>query len=179
MRRKLTDYSLNRDHEAGGPKARGFELILGITLDDVEHLAQSIEAEILTAGVESVRPNPPHGVNCIVVVPVRGLRGKSARIVSVRTAWEIVDDRGRTTPCERIPETLHWRMMASVKHAIGENDFIELLDRVGKWAPGTVGTVVIDHGNSKLIEISDDRGVMLELVEVAENRLRLITKHSG
>ncbi len=68
--------------------------------------------------------------------------------------------------------------MASVKHAIGEHDFIELLDGVGKWAAGTTGTVVSDHGDSKLIEISDDRGVMLDLIEVAEDRLRLIIKYS-
>jgi Domain of unknown function (DUF6883) len=78
VRKKLADYSLNRNHEDGGPKARGFELILGITLDDIEHLAQSIEVEILTARVASVRANPPHGVNCIVIVSVQGLRGKSA-----------------------------------------------------------------------------------------------------
>ena len=68
--------------------------------------------------------------------------------------------------------------MASVKHAIGEHDFIELLESMGKWALGTTGTVVSDHGDSKLIEISDDRGVMLDLIEVAEDRLRLVTKHS-
>jgi hypothetical protein len=68
--------------------------------------------------------------------------------------------------------------MASVKHAIGEHDVIELFDGVGKWASGTTGTVVSDHGDSKLIEISDDRGVMLDLIEVAEDRLRLIAKHS-
>lgn len=69
--------------------------------------------------------------------------------------------------------------MASVKYAIGEHDFIEFLDAVGKWSPGTTGTVVSDHGDSKLIEISDDRGVMLDLIEVAEDRLRLIAKHSS
>jgi hypothetical protein len=68
--------------------------------------------------------------------------------------------------------------MATVKHAIGEHDFIELLDRVGKWASRTTGTVVSDHGDSKLVEISDDRGVMLDLIEVGEDRLRLITKYS-
>jgi hypothetical protein len=68
--------------------------------------------------------------------------------------------------------------MASVKHAIGEHDFIELLDGVGEWTAGTTGTVVSDHGDSKLIEISDDRGVMLDLIEVAEDRLRLIVKYS-
>ncbi len=68
--------------------------------------------------------------------------------------------------------------MASIKHAIGEHDVIELLDGIGEWAIGTTGTVVSDHGDSKLIEISDDRGVMLDLIEVAEDRLRLVTKHS-
>jgi hypothetical protein len=45
VREKLADYSLNRDHKDGGPKARGFELILGITISDLEHLAQAIEVE--------------------------------------------------------------------------------------------------------------------------------------
>lgn len=68
--------------------------------------------------------------------------------------------------------------MASVKHALGEHDVVEFLDRVGKWPSGTAGTIVSDHGDSKLIEISDDRGVMLDLIEVAEDRLRLVTKYS-
>jgi len=69
--------------------------------------------------------------------------------------------------------------MSSVKHAIGEHDVVELLDYVGEWAAGTSGTVVRDHGDSKLIEISDDRGMMLDLFEVAEDRLKLVTKHSS
>lgn len=69
--------------------------------------------------------------------------------------------------------------MTSVKHAIGEHDVIELLDGVGKWGSGTIGAVVSDHGDSKLIEIADDRGIMLDLIEVAEDRLRLIAKHSS
>jgi hypothetical protein len=69
--------------------------------------------------------------------------------------------------------------MATVKHAIGEHDFVEILDGVRKWSSGTTGTVVSDHGDSKLIEISDDRGVMLDLVEVAEDRLRLIIKQGS
>ncbi len=32
VREKLSDYSLNVTHEDGGPKARGFERILGITI---------------------------------------------------------------------------------------------------------------------------------------------------
>ena len=35
VREKLSGYSLNTSHEDGGPKARGFELILGITIADI------------------------------------------------------------------------------------------------------------------------------------------------
>jgi len=52
--------------------------------------------------------------------------------------------------------------MAMVKQAIGELDVVALLDAVdkvedeGKWPPGTVGTVVHDFGEMKMVEISDD-----------------------
>ena len=68
--------------------------------------------------------------------------------------------------------------MATVKHAIGEHDFVELLDAVGSWLAETRGTVVDEHGEWKQIEISDDRGQMLDLISVAEPRLKLISKHS-
>jgi hypothetical protein len=68
--------------------------------------------------------------------------------------------------------------MATVKHAIGEIDVVELLDPVGRWPAGTRGTVVDERGEWKQIEISDGRGVMLDLVSVAEPRLKLISKHS-
>jgi hypothetical protein len=38
-----------------------------------------------------VRNNPPHGINCVVAVPVRGLVSKSERVVAVRTVWLITD----------------------------------------------------------------------------------------
>lgn len=68
--------------------------------------------------------------------------------------------------------------MATVKHAIGEHDFTELLTGVGKWPAGTRGTVVSDYGDVKQVEISDDRGQMLDLIQVPEPRLKLISKHS-
>jgi hypothetical protein len=92
VRRKLADYSLNMSHEHGGSKAQGFKVILGIKLYDLDYLAHSIEIGVLAAAVESVRINSPHGINCIVVIPVRGLHEKSRRIVDVRTAWEIAED---------------------------------------------------------------------------------------
>lgn len=68
--------------------------------------------------------------------------------------------------------------MATVKHAIKENDVVELLDPVERWAAGTSGTVVSERGEWKLVEISDERGVALDFVSVPEPRLKLIAKHS-
>ncbi len=68
--------------------------------------------------------------------------------------------------------------MAVAKTKIGEHDYVELVDPVGKWPPGTRGTALSDHGASKLIEVSDDRGQMLDLFEVPESQLRLVEKYS-
>ncbi|MGN6557185.1 MAG: hypothetical protein ACTHLH_04135 [Solirubrobacterales bacterium] len=67
--------------------------------------------------------------------------------------------------------------MATVKAQITENDYIELARSIGSWPAGTRGTAVSDHGASKLIEISDGHGQMLDLVEVNEVDLRLISQH--
>lgn len=68
--------------------------------------------------------------------------------------------------------------MATVKHAIGENDVIELLDPVGRWPAGRVGAVVSDYGNVKLVEIASAQGEMLDLIQVPEPCLKLVAKHS-
>jgi hypothetical protein len=87
IRKKLTDYSLNLAHERGGPKALGFQRILGITLNDAEYLETEIRAGILIEPVKGVRPAIPTGFNCLVEVPVRGLGPRYNRLVAVRTAW--------------------------------------------------------------------------------------------
>jgi hypothetical protein len=77
-------------------------------------------------------------------------------------------------------------MATSVKQAIHENDVVELTRPVNKtqeagdWPAGTRGTVVSEHDQHKLIEISDDDnyGQMLDLVSETEDRLKLVTKHS-
>jgi len=69
--------------------------------------------------------------------------------------------------------------MTTVKQAIREVDVVELIDRVGRWPAGTMGTVVHDLGRWKQIEISDEDGVMLDLVSALEDRLKLVTKHSA
>lgn len=70
--------------------------------------------------------------------------------------------------------------MATVKHAIGEIDVVELREAVESWPAGTKGTVVGDHGDVKLIEISEDQppGQMLDLIYVGEPKLKLIAKYS-
>jgi hypothetical protein len=95
VREKLASYVLDTEHEVAGPKARGFALILGITLRDLGHLEAEIRAGILNRSISSVRDNPPHGTNCVVEVPVHGVRDKRERIVNVRTVWELT---GRETP---------------------------------------------------------------------------------
>jgi hypothetical protein len=67
--------------------------------------------------------------------------------------------------------------MAITKPIITENDYVELMLSVGTWPTGTRGTAVSDHGASKLVEISDDNGQMLDLVEVPEAHLKLISSH--
>jgi hypothetical protein len=47
VRQKLLDYSLEVRRETGGPRARGFERILGITRADVDYAEQSIRVGIL------------------------------------------------------------------------------------------------------------------------------------
>jgi hypothetical protein len=62
---------------------------------------------------------------------------------------------------------------------ITEVDVIEFTEAVGKWPKGTWGAVVSDHGRSKLVEISDDEGQELDLIEVREDQMKLITAHRG
>jgi len=50
----------------------------------------------------------------------------------------------------------------------------------GDWPAGTRGTVISEHDQHKLIEISDDAnyGAMLDMVSETEDHLKLITKYS-
>jgi filamentous hemagglutinin len=91
IRKKLTDYSLNLTHERGGPKARGFQQILGITFEDADYLEAGIRAGILIKPVTGIRPAIPTGFNCLVEVPIRGMGPKSNRLATVRTAWLLSD----------------------------------------------------------------------------------------
>jgi len=69
--------------------------------------------------------------------------------------------------------------MAITKRAIGEYDVIELIDQIGQWPTGRMGAVVSDYGDVKLVEIADDQGIMLDLIQVPEARMRLVAKHGA
>jgi Domain of unknown function (DUF4926) len=84
--------------------------------------------------------------------------------------------------------------MTIVKQAIHENDVVALTQAVdkdetltrpdggnrgvGQWPPGTIGAVVSDYGDHKLVEIADDQGVALDFVTVPLEQLELVSKHS-
>jgi len=55
--------------------------------------------------------------------------------------------------------------MATVGHQIAEHDVVALREAVDAWPAGTSGTVVSDYGETKLIEISDDSGATLDLIQ--------------
>jgi hypothetical protein len=89
VRRKLATYSLNITNKVGAPKARGFELILGITIEAIDYLEAQILARVLETPIAEVRDNPPHGIHYIVNIQVPGIGAKANRIESVRTVWII------------------------------------------------------------------------------------------
>ena len=97
VREKLRTYSLSLNHEDGGPKARGFALILGITMESIDYVEDEIHAGIRKAPITSTRPSPPHGTNCVVEFPLRGIGRYSGRFVTLRTIWELtsMDSRPR------------------------------------------------------------------------------------
>jgi hypothetical protein len=70
--------------------------------------------------------------------------------------------------------------MATVKQAIREHDVVALLDPIdkaeaaGSWSMGTVGTVLDQRGELRLVEIADQGGVTLDYVVVTADRLELV-----
>jgi hypothetical protein len=91
VREKLLDYSLNTAHKDGGPKARGFERILGITIADIDYLEAAILDGIGETPIGSVRHNPPYGYNCVGDFELGGRGEMSERVVELRTVWRIAE----------------------------------------------------------------------------------------
>jgi hypothetical protein len=92
VREKLAGYSLNRGHKDGGAKARGFEQILGITLESISYLEAQIHLGIRQMPMSSVRKNEPYGINCVVEFPLQGIGDLSDRSVNLRTIWLVRAD---------------------------------------------------------------------------------------
>jgi hypothetical protein len=65
--------------------------------------------------------------------------------------------------------------MATVKHAIEENDVVALRERVSGWPAGTVGTAVCLSENGALVEISENEppGEALAMIDVPFEQLEL------
>lgn len=87
VRYKLATYSLAIDHRDGGPKAKGFASILGISITEIDYLEEQIYAAILKAPITELRQNLPYGVNCVIDFPLQGVGPRHEIIANVRTIW--------------------------------------------------------------------------------------------
>lgn len=93
---KLTEYSLNPDHDKGGHKARVFSAALGITIDDAEWLRD----ELLRVARERealFTKRTIYGEHYVIDAVIT--RGELSAVV--RTAWivEPQTDFARLTSC--------------------------------------------------------------------------------
>ena len=70
--------------------------------------------------------------------------------------------------------------MATIKHAIEEDDVVALLVPIGPWPAGTTGTAVSHYEDSALVEVAEDDppGSALDnLVPVPVEQLELCWSH--
>jgi hypothetical protein len=69
-------------------------------------------------------------------------------------------------------------------HAIGEHDVVAFTETVAKaestgtWPAGTIGAVISDYGDHKLIDIVGKDGETLDMPTVPVEQLELVEKHS-
>ncbi|HSZ69967.1 MAG TPA: hypothetical protein VK756_06375 [Solirubrobacteraceae bacterium] len=74
-------------------------------------------------------------------------------------------------------------MTIVVKQAIYEHDVVALTDTVaraesvGTWPAGTIGTVIGDYGEHKLIDIANRRGETVDMPVVTVEKLELVSRH--
>lgn len=86
---KLRRYSLELDHEVGGPKAKGFLDMLGIDLASIDYLVQEIRAGIVRTPISGVRLDGPEEASCTVQFHIVGPGHYSHRTALLRTAWKV------------------------------------------------------------------------------------------
>lgn len=65
----------------------------------------------------------------------------------------------------------------AVRPEIEEVDVVALTKAIGKWPAGAEGTVVMDFGGEKLLEMAGETEDPLDLPTVHRNKLRLIAKN--
>jgi hypothetical protein len=69
-------------------------------------------------------------------------------------------------------------------HAIGEHDVVAFTETVAKaestgtWPAGTIGAVISDYGDHKLVDIVGKDGETLDMPTVPVEQLELVEKHS-
>jgi hypothetical protein len=92
---KLRTYSLVIDHEAGEPKANGFQVILGMDLSAVDHLANEIRAGIAITPIRVVHLEGPVVARCTVQFQIAGIGRYSRRRAWLRTGWRLTGPEAR------------------------------------------------------------------------------------
>ncbi len=75
---------------SGGPKAYGFAVILGITLEAIDYLDSEIKLAAQRRPIQAVVDNGPYGWKCVIDFPLEGIGSYSGRTAKVRTVWELV-----------------------------------------------------------------------------------------
>ena len=94
---KLEEYVLNPVHRDGRHKARVFESVLGITLDNREILRRSIVAAAANSDQAESRGDNGHGELYVLRFPLQTAKGSAV----VLTAWIVRhgEDFPRLTSC--------------------------------------------------------------------------------
>jgi len=64
----------------------------------------------------------------------------------------------------------------SIRQEIEEIDVVKLTEAIGHWPAGTEGTVVMDFGDEKMLEMADEREDPLDLPVVHRDKLKLVAK---
>jgi hypothetical protein len=65
----------------------------------------------------------------------------------------------------------------AIRQEIEEIDVVALAEPVGHWPAGAEGTVVMDFGEEKMLEMAGDREDPLDLPIVHRDKLKLIGKY--
>jgi hypothetical protein len=87
IEQKLRTYSLVRDHEIGGPKAKGFWRMLRIDLSSIDYLEEQIRIGIARTPISQVEVVPSGAIGCAVQFQISGPGRYSHRTASLRTGW--------------------------------------------------------------------------------------------